>query len=430
MSTPLSPERATRDDANPLRPFHAAYWFGGFNGLTWMMGLGTPMVLLTEQLGGSTFQVGLASSFVLLLFPIQVVATAALPRFGYQRQMVFAWSSRAVFLAVPLSLAWLAPENPSAWMPNALVASVFGFCTFRAIGVAAHIPWFAAILPYASRGRFFATDTAITSAVGVATLFGCAALFAQLPTYQAFRAAYCIAFIGSTMAVINLLRLPAGPPAPRSPLSEMAGRTISLCIEPGLFRQFLVISLLRLVATAPIPAFAAYYLKVEVGIESSSILAYTGVQFIGQIVGAWSVRHWIDRVSIRHFFQVASVVVIGVALLWLGILSGDDQFATVLWVAYLLFGASVGLSQAAHFTYLPELSEPDRRPITIAIFSAVAGLLSGLAPMFWGLGLRSEGAAPGINLQVFAMFFAATIAMAVCGIALLNALPDTRAQAR
>ena len=102
----------------------------------------------------------------------------------------------------------------------------------------------------------------------------------------------------------------------------------------------------------------------------------------------------------------------------------------MLWVAYLLFGASVGLSQAAHFTYLPELSEPDQRPITIAIFSAVAGLLSGLAPMLWGLGLRSEGAAPGINLQVFAMFFAATIAMAVCGIALLNALPDTRAQAR
>ncbi len=427
MTAALTTQRAEPDDPNPLRAFRAGYWFGGFNGLTWMMGLGTPMVLLTEQLGGSTFQVGLASSFVLLLFPIQVVATAALPRFGYQRQMVFGWSSRAVFLGVPLSLAWLAPESPTAWMPNAVVASVFGFCTFRAFGVAAHIPWFAAILPDASRGRFFATDNAITSAVGVAALFGCAALFAQLPTYHAFRAAYAIAVVGSTLAVVNLLRLPAGPPAPRSPLSQMAGRTLSLCVEPGLFRQYLIVSLLWLVATAPIPAFAAYYLKVEADIESSSILAYTGVQFIGQIAGAWSIRQWIDRVSIRRFFQVASGFAIAVALLWLGILSGAAQFAAVLWLTYLLFGVAVGLSQAAHFTYLPELSEPHQRPITIAIFGAVAGLLSGIAPMLWGLGLRSEGIAPGIDLRVFAMFFATTIAMSVFGIALLNALPDTRA---
>jgi ketosteroid isomerase-like protein len=28
-----------------LRPFRAGYFFGGFNGLTWMMTFGTPMVL-------------------------------------------------------------------------------------------------------------------------------------------------------------------------------------------------------------------------------------------------------------------------------------------------------------------------------------------------------------------------------------------------
>ncbi len=420
----MATERERAPD--PLRPYRAGYWFGGFNGLTWMMGLGTPMVLLTEQLGGSTFQVGLASSFVLLLFPIQVLATAALPRFGYQRQMVFGWSVRALFLLVPLSLAWMAPDEPAPWMPNAVVASVFGLCTFRAFGVAAHIPWFAAILPIESRGRFFATDNAITSTVGVAALFGCAALFARLPTYDAFRAAYCIAVIGSTLAVVNLLRLPPGPAAPRSPMAQMAGHTIRLCFESGLFRQYLIVSLLWLVATAPIPAFAAYYLKVEVGIESSRILAFTGVQFVGQIVGAWSIRQWIDRLSIRRFFQMASAVVIVVALLWLGILSGDGRFAVVLWFTYLLFGVAVGLSQAAHFTFLPELSEPDMRPVTIAIFGAVTGLLSGLAPMLWGLGLRSSGATPGIDLEIFAIFFAATIVMSAAGIALLNLLPDTR----
>ena len=48
-----------------LRPYFAGFWFGGFNGLTWMIGLGTPLVLLAQQLGATTFQVGLASSLSL-----------------------------------------------------------------------------------------------------------------------------------------------------------------------------------------------------------------------------------------------------------------------------------------------------------------------------------------------------------------------------
>jgi MFS family permease len=409
-----------------LRAFRAGYWFGGFNGLTWMMGLGTPMVLLIEQLGGSTFQVGLAASFVLLLFPVQVLATAALATLGFRRQMVLAWSARALFLLVPLALAWLAPEEPAAWMPGAVVASVFGFCAFRAMGVAAHIPWFAAILPDELRGRFFATDASITSSVGVATLLCCAGLFAQLPTYRAFQAAYGIAVTGSALAVWNLLRLPAGPKPRESPFRHMAPEVVRLSTRPGLFRQYLVVSLLWLLATLPVPAFAAYYLKVAAGVPSSAILAYTAVQFVGQLAGAWSIRHWIDRVAIRRFFQLASGVVILVSLLWLGILSGDGAGIAALWLVYALFGVAIGLSQAAHFTYLPELSVPEKRPVTIAIFGAVVGVLSGLAPTLWGLALRSGAGAPGIDEPTFALFFAAAIAMCALGIWLLNSLPEVR----
>jgi MFS family permease len=409
-----------------LHAFRAGYWFGGFNGLTWMMGLGTPMVLLTEQLGGSTFQVGLAVSFVLLLFPVQVLATAALPRLGFQRQMVLAWSARALFLLVPLALALLAPEEPSAWMPSAVVGSVFGFCAFRAVGVAAHIPWFAAILPDELRGRFFATDNAITSVVGVVALLVCAGLFAQLPAYRAFQAAYCIAVTGSALAVWNLLRLPAGPKPPESPLRHMGPEAVRLSARPGLFRQYLVISLLWLLATLPIPAFAAYYLKAATEVPSSEILAYTAVQFVGQIAGAWSIRHWIDRIAIRRFFQLASGVVIVVSLLWLGILSGDGRGTSVLWLVYGLFGVAIGLSQAAHFTYLPELAVPEKRPVTIAIFGAVVGVLSALAPILWGLALRGGSGAPGIDQPTFALFFATAIAMCALGIWLLNSLPEVR----
>ena len=409
-----------------LAGFRAGYWFGGFNGLTWMIGLGTPMVLLTEQLGGSTFQVGLATSFIVLLFPLQVVATTLLPRLGFRRQMVLAWSARAAFLLIPLSLAWLAPETPARWMAHAVVASVFGFCVFRAFGVAAHIAWFAAILPDALRGRFFATDNAITSVVGVVTLLSCALLFDRLPPYDAFRTFYCVAVVGSTLAVWKLLRLPVGPKPPHSPLHRMLGHTTELSRRPGLFRQYLVISLLWLFATVPIPGFAAYYLKVETDVTSSQILAYTAAQFVGQIIGASGIRRLIDRIPIRRFFQFANGFTILVCLLWLAAITGESRWTLLLWAAYPVFGIGIGLSQAAHFTYLPELAEPETRPVTIAIFGAISGMLSGLAPMLWGLVLRTEGNVPGVDLESFAVFFGVGIGLCATGIVLLHGLPNLR----
>ena len=414
------------DIPNPLAPFRAGYWFGGFNGLTWMIGLGTPMVLLAEQLGASAFQVGLASSFVISLYPVQVVATTLLPHLGYRRQMVFAWSARAMLLGVPLTLAWLAPATPEPWMPSALIASVFWFCTFRAFGVAAHIPWFAAILPDELRGRFFATDNAITSVVGVATLLTCALLFATLPAYRAFQAVYGLAAVGSALAVVNLLRLPAGPTPPHSPLNRVLGLATRLSLRAGLFRQYLVISLFWLVATLPIPAFGAYYLKVVTGLSSSQILLYTAVQFIGQIAAASRIRHLIDAIPIKRFFQLANGIVILVAIVWLAVIFVWIDSSWLLPAAYLLFGFAIGLSQAAHFTYLPELSPEDRRPVTIAIFGAVTGLLSGIAPMAWGVVLRTGGDVPGIDLDNFALFFGSCIAFSTIGIGLLNSLPDKR----
>src|ERR1044071_6299239 len=87
-----------------LYPFRPGLVFGFFNALTWQIGIGTPMVLFAERLGATPFQVGLAYSFVFLLTPVQIAATALLPRFGFKRLSLGGWSARSVFLAIPIAL--------------------------------------------------------------------------------------------------------------------------------------------------------------------------------------------------------------------------------------------------------------------------------------------------------------------------------------
>ncbi len=432
MSTPplVSDEPTTAPDirggGTSLRPFRPGFWFGGFNGLTWMVCLGTPMVLLAQHLGASAFQVGLASSFVFLLLPIQVVSTAALPRFGFKRQMVAAWLARSVFLAIPVFLVWNDFDDPAPWMPSLLVWSVFGFCLCRAFGTAAHLPWMAAILPLDLRGRYFATEQAITSVVGVGTLLGCATLFATLSSRSAFTIVYVSAFAGALLAVWNLTRLPAAPAPASPPLGQMAGKAFRLCTTPGGFRHYLALRLLSSVVPTSLAAFAAYYLKANRGLPASEIMAFTAAQFAGQIAGAGGIRSWIDRWPLSRFFQIATVLIALVNLFWLALLLGIDALEPWLGFAYLIFGMGMGMTNVTHFTYLPELATERERPITMAIFTAALGLLAGVAPMVWGFFLRGTDPAPGMVLDNFILFFGVGAALSLVLLVLYAHLPDLR----
>ena len=390
------------------------------------MTFGTPTVLLLEHLGASTLQVGLTTSFVFVLHPVQVLATARLSRLGFQRQMLLAWAVRAVFLLVPLSLAIRAPEHPQPWMPDAVVLSIFFFCFFRAFGIAAHVPWFAAILPDALRGRFFATEGALTSAVGVVALLICAGLFELLQPYEAFRAVYGIALFGSVMATWSLSRLPAGPRPGASSIRQIGSQARRLCLSPGLFRQYLFLTAVGSIVFSSFSAFTIYYLKSEVGIASSQILGFTAAQFAGQIVGSWAIRYLLDRVVIRRFFQLAQCVQAGVFVYWLGIVSGETSWLVSVPFSYFMVGTAVGISSTANLTFLPELAPAAQRPVSIAVFGAVLGTLQGLGPILWGLALRTAGDTPGVDETSFANFFGLGILLSGVSLWLLASLPDTR----
>ena len=94
-----------------LYPYRSGLLFGFFNALVWQIAIGTPMVLFAERLGASSLQVGLAYSFVFLLTPLQVLATALLPRYGIKRLTMRGWAARSLFLVCPLGLALLAPDG-------------------------------------------------------------------------------------------------------------------------------------------------------------------------------------------------------------------------------------------------------------------------------------------------------------------------------
>jgi MFS family permease len=389
--------------AHPLRTLLA---FSFTNATCWMIALGTPMVLLAGEIGASTVAVGFAYSAVFLLLPVQIIATAYLPRFGFKRQMIFGWTTRSVFLFIPLALAFWPPAVGQTWAIFALLGSVIGFALFRSLGSCAVMPWIYHLVPDEIRGRYFSTDQTLTGVAGVVTLLLCAGLFAVLPVFSAFAWQYTFALLGSALSVALLTSLPDAPKPAATSVGAIARETPAWCFRPSTFRTYLGFMLAANLVMTAFPPFLAYYLKVEVGLSSQKILLFTALQYVGAIGGSLIVRRHVDRLGVKPFFRLGLGGQMVLMVFWFGHLESVPVALALVPMAYLLFGMAIAWWNAAHLKYLPRVCPEENRALAISIHTSVVGILGGLSPILWGLVLRHADGEPGMHLDRFEAYLA------------------------
>ncbi|MDX2109831.1 MAG: MFS transporter [Verrucomicrobiota bacterium] len=388
-----------------LKPYRSGLYFGFFNGMNWMICLGTPMVMMAGQLGASTFQVGLAYAAVFLTLPIQVFATAFLPRFGYKNQMMFAWRARSMSLFIPFGLALAAPVTPAPWMANLLVISVYLFCILRGLGSCCYVPWFYALLPEQIRGRYFASDQLVSGFGGVFTLLLCAGLFKLLPGWTAYTVIYAMAIMGAVLSNYFLSKLPDVPKPAGTSLRRVIQQTPQLCFTPGPFRYYMLLTLVQSLAWSSFAPFTAYYLKFETPIKVDSIMLFTACQYLGGIAGALFIRNRIDRFGTRPVFTTSLVVSTLAILFWLVMISGFHGLLIAVPLCSFVAGLSASLWATAHLKYLPQVCPVEHRALATSVQSAVVGFLGGLSPMIIGFFIKHTGNQPGMDAGRFAIYF-------------------------
>lgn len=409
-----------------LAPFRAGLVFGFFNALTWQIAIGTPMVLFAERLGASSFQVGLAYSFVFTLTPLQIAATALLPRFGFKRLSLGGWGARSVFLTVPIVLALLAPATGSAWMVNTLVWSVFLFCFFRSIGAAAMTTWFIGFLPAGIRGRYFASDQICSGVAGVGTLIICSALFALLPIYTALLVQYVIGLVGSTLSYYALKRLPDIERPAAISLGSILRDTPRHLFAPTDFRHYLWLAVWYTVISTAIPPFAAYYLKVGAHLGADKIMLFEVLRYGGVVTGAWFLRRHIDQIGARPFFLLSLVFTAIAAICWWVYLHYGMTGVPAMFAIYLFVGLGWVCWTVANLNYLPKVAPEADRALIVSVYGAATQFIGGCAPILLGLVLKSQepDGSPGINKELFQWFFVSVLMSAIILLFLVSRLKE------
>ena len=411
MSGPSRGNEAAPVEVSPFGgPYANLLRFSFFNASTFLIGLGTPLILLATELGANSFDVGLMYSFIFLLLPMQILATALLPHFGYKRQIMLAWVARGSALLIPLWLAVLAPESPQRWMVQTLVASSFLFCFFRTFGSCALPPMVYAIVPDSVRGRYFSTDMSMTGIAGIVLLLLFAVLFRYSDDYTAFAWQYGYGVLAVLMTLFFLGRIEDPPRPVRTSLKDIAMETPTLCLKRSPFRQYLIfMAVSAIMGTAFVP-LKAYYLRTDAGLDMDQILLFTAVQYCGTILGTLIMRHRIDAIGAKPVFRISLLLSAIVSTYWIFLVSGlIPPVIHGLVPAYFLFGLAASQWLAAHLKYMPRVCDEDKQALHISIHAAAVGIIGGLAPIVWGWLVKMPGARAGVLPDRFALFFLALL---------------------
>ena len=391
-------------------PYIFSLGFVSANALTWMVALGTPLLLLCQELGASPLQIGLVSAFPMLMLPLQVLATALLRHLGYKRQAMLGWSIRAVFLLVPLGIVITAPAEPAPWMLPALMMAMLGFAIFRAMGISVTFPWIYAILPENLRSRYFSTEQVVAGVSGLFIMLLSAWVIKALPVYSAFTALYVLTMIGSISSVSCLHKLPDAL-APKDMHAAHILRNIwPLIRSRGPFRSYLLLMVSIALVNTSLRPFTVYYLRGQTDVSDSHIFLLVSMQIFGGIVMAFVTRRLADRTGVRPLLLGAQIVTAGVCLFWLILVLGAAGMIHLLPLVYFAMGSAESLLVLGNLKYTPQLSNDNDRAFVCAVLGALAGICGGVAPILWGWFLK-DAQGQSINVARFAGFFACNLVL-------------------
>ena len=417
--------------ASPVPGLAHAYRFSVFNALSYQIVLGSPMVLYAKHLGASATVLGIIAGMMPLLVIFQIPAAKHISRVGY-KQFVFAgWGTRVLFIflmaCVPMTSAFLTPANRIAL----LLFLLFGFNLSRGISSAAWLPWITALVPAEIRGRYLARDSACVNAASAATLVLAGMALGHHPGQVQFAVIFAFSALTGAVSLNFLKRIPDAE-APEA--GARSGEPVpwgAIAGHPP-FRKLLRMNVAWSIAYGGLTAFIVAYLKSAAAMDEGRILFVTGLSYLGGIGGLLLFGSRLDHHGSKPILVVCILGWIAVLMGWTLLASGviHVQMGIVLALQVLM-----GLGYAVYTmsnTRLAMLVVPAMgRAHFFALFSVIANLTLGIAPVLWGLFIDAFGqrrvSMLGIEWNRFSLFFLLVTLAYVAVFSLSRRLEEPRA---
>ncbi len=406
--------------------------FATFNALSFQIVLGSPMVLYAKSLDASATVLGIIAGMMPLLVIFQIPAASHVARVGYKRFVYAGWGTRVAFIfalaLVPLAGGFLGTATQLAL----LISLLFGFNLSRGISSAAWLPWITALVPVEVRGKYLSREAAcVHMASCTALLLSALCLERNTHSWQ-FAILFGFSGIAGVISLTFLKKIPdvEVPTQEKTYVTAVPWLEIAR-YEP--FRRLLRMNVAWAVAYGGLAAFTVAYLKVEAGMSESRILVVTGLAFAGGLAGLGYFGSRTDRLGSKPVVTFSLLIWIMIILGWFLLAARVVRPTFVLVLPLeMTMGFAYALVNMNNTRLAMVLAPPVGRSHFFALFSVVANLTLGLAPIVWGLVIDAFGArqfhSHGIELNRFSFFFGCVLLVFVLALALCRRLDEPKAR--
>lgn len=399
-----------------------AFWFAGFNALSYQIVLMSPMVLYAKSLGASATVLGIVTGMMPLMVIFQIPAAYYLHRVGYRRFVLGGWSIRITFIfliaIIPLLSFLEAPARLSL-----LLLCLFCFNLSRGISSCAWLPWITSLVPEAIRGRYLTVDAAWVNCGSFLTILFAAVCLGAQPEQWRFAVLFAFSAIMGVASLYFLNRIPdaESPEQARTSKTPVPWREIA-GYRP--FQKLLWMIVAWSIASGGLATFTVAFMKTEAGIPDGKILLVTSSQFIGGLSSLWLLGPRLDRWGSKPILIFSFAMYLLVLAGWFGM--AGHLLDADLWLILLLqflMGLGAALVGMANTKLAMTIVPPMGRNHFFALYSVVGNITLGLSPIFWGLFL--DVLKPlrvheiGVDWTRYTVFFA-TVSVAFMGAILFS----------
>lgn len=389
---------------------HNAYWFQGFNAVSWQLCLGSPLILFARELGASAVVLGLLAGLAPLTSMLQLFVASSAPRIGYRNLMVKGWTGRVMMLlfltVLPLTVGML----PTQLILGLLIAVMFAFTVLRGIATCAWLPWITAIVPRSLRGSYLSRDRTFVNFASVAALVVAGAFVLNHRSANAYGIVFGFSFLGGAISLRFLKRIPEPAATPKAILDASPAHWFGL-LRNAPFVRLLLLSMAVQGFVASTATFVTVFVREQVQLADGAILWVAAGAALVATFALRLVRDRVDRLGSRPLLGISFLWWIIYFGVWFLLAAGWIHAAVLTAVLLMLANGFFGATYELAFTRLLMNTVGDQAEASqyFALQSVIVSLVAGVAPILWGSVLDSlsgfQVVVRGATFGSYALFF-------------------------
>ena len=415
----------------PLAGMRNAWRFAAFNGLSFQIVLGSPMILYAKTLNANATVLGINAGMMPLMVIFQIPAAQYINRIGYKRFVLAGWGTRTLFtfgmVLVPLATPFLDGTTRLVL----LLALLFGFNLVRGISSCAWLPWITHLVPENSRGRYVSGDAAMANLGSFLTVVISAACLGAQPHAWQFAVIFAFSALMGVVSLMYLNRVPDVPISEEVRSSSLPVPWLEIVRHPP-FQRLLRFVMVWSLAYGGFTTFIVAFLKTETGLTEAKILFVTSVAFLGGLSSLWLLGHRLDHVGSKPILSLSLCVWLVILAGWIALAGGavTAHLPLILALQFLmgLFAALVGM---ANSRLAMAIIPPMGRNHFFVMYSVFASVTLGLAPILWGLMIDLIGKRQrmflGLNWNQYSIFFSLVLLVFIAALVLARKLHEPKA---